>query len=132
MSIILNNPTVTVNNYPVPVIANSLSYSEGLGEQTLRMESTGGGNVEQLYSDNIEMKKSKVKWSMLPSINNIEIIRQWKLLANSNAITISAIDNVTLKDFTRTFAGCALINNYDVNLKGDGDIEIEFEGATAV
>lgn len=132
MATILNNPTVTVNNNPIPVKANSVSYNEGLGEQTLRVESTGGGNVTQVYADNIEMKKSKVKFSMLPTVTNIESARQWKILANSNAITITGIDNITLQTLTRTFASCALISNYDVNLSSDGDMEIEFEGASAV
>jgi len=132
MATILNNPTITVNNNPIPVKANSVSYTEGLGEQTLRVESTGGGNVTQVYADNIEMKKSKVKFSMLPTVANIESARQWKILANSNAITITGIDNITLQTLTRTFASCALISNYDVNLSSDGDMEIEFEGASAV
>ena len=132
MATILNNPTIMVNNNPIPLKSNSVSYSEGLGEQTLRVESTGGGNITQVYADNIEMKKSKIKFSMLPTITNIESVRQWKILANSNAITLSGIDNITKQTLTRTFASCALISNYDVNLTSDGDIEIEFEGVTAV
>tara|TARA_R110000868_G_scaffold389629_6_gene658962 strand:- start:737 stop:1135 length:399 start_codon:yes stop_codon:yes gene_type:complete len=132
MSTILNNPTITVNNVPVPVKSNTSSFIEGLGEQTQIVQSTGGGNVTLVFSDNIEMKKSKVKWTMLSTVENIEFARQWKILKNSNAITLTGVDNITQKILSRTFTSCAFLNQYEINLKSDGDFEVEFEGATAV
>ena len=132
METIFNNPTIMVNNNLIAFKPNSVSYNEGLGEQTLRVESTEGGNITQVYTDNIEMKKSKIKFSMLPTIKNIEFARQWKILANFNVITLSGIDNITKQTLTRTFASCALINNYNINLTNDVYIEIEFEGATGI
>lgn len=131
MSSIINNPTVTINNNPVPVIANSVSFDEGLGEQTIRIESTGGGNVTQVYADNIEMKKSKVNFSLLPTVTNINNARSWKLLKNTNAITISGTDSNTGDQITRTFTACCLISNYTINMKTDGNIDLEFEGNSA-
>jgi hypothetical protein len=132
MASIINDPSVVINNIPIPVKANSVSFKEGLGEQTLRIQSTGGGNVTQVFADNIEMKKSSVKFTLLPDSINPDRAREWKLLANNNTISISGVDNITQKSLKRTFTSCALIPNYEVNLSTDGDIELEFEGATAI
>ena len=50
----LANPLVAVNNDPVPVTPNSVMYTEGLGEQTIRAATLGGGQVQPIFSRNIE------------------------------------------------------------------------------
>jgi len=132
MASIINDPSVVINNIPIPIKSNSVSFTEGLGEQTLRTQSTGGGNVTQVFADNIEMKKSSIKFTLLPDSINPDRAREWKLLANNNTISISGTDSINQTSLKRTFTSCSLINNYEVNLSTDGDIELEFEGATAI
>lgn len=132
MPTIINNPSVNINNNPIPVSANTVKFQEGLGEQDLKVQSTGGGNVIQVYCDNIEQKISMVNFDMLPTVENIEAIRGWKNNFNKNTITLTGKDTITGKSVTRTFVGCALTNQYDVELSSDGKISLEFKGQTAV
>jgi len=127
---ILATPRITVNNTVIEYKPNSLSYTEGLGEQKMRTQSSGGNNVSTVYATDVESSISDIKFEMEPTEGNIEKIREWKLNANANTITIeSAQLNGT---FTRSFDNVALVNNYEVNTKSDGMISLEFKGtATA-
>ena len=132
MAIILNNPSVVINNNAVPVVANSVKFKEGLGEQDLKVQSAGGGHISQVYCDNIEMKISELSFDMLSTVDNIEAARGWKLNFNKNTITLTGTDTITNKTLTRTFIGAALTSNYDVELSSDGKLSLEFKGQTAV
>lgn len=125
-SIILLNPQVIINNVPVGVIPNSISYTEGLGEQIVRVFSAGGNNFQTAFGNNVESNMSTLKFSLIPTSDNVAIARVWKIRGNDNSITISD-DN-----FTRTFRQAALLNNYEVNTSQDGNIDLEFTGLTAV
>jgi hypothetical protein len=132
MASVINNPSVNINNNPVPVVANSVVLVEGLGEQDLKVESTGGGNVIQVYCDNIETKISQVNFDMLNTVQNINQARGWKVNKNLNTITITGKDSVTGDSVTRTIVGAALTNNYEIELSSDGKLSLEFKGQTAV
>lgn len=132
MSTIISNGTLTVNNSPVAYKPNSLVFTEGAGEQSIMTQSSGGGAVQTVYSNNVETNKSMVKFSILSTAANVDLVKTWKKNFNRNAITVSGSDPVTGAQFTRTFQTMALINNYEVNLVDQGDIALEFEGAPAV
>lgn len=132
MASILNQPSVIINNNPVPIVANSLKMKEGLGEQDLKTQSTGGGNVIQVYCDNIENKISEISFELLTTVENTEAARGWKLNQNKNTITIHGTDTITNAQLTRTFVGCALTENYDIEFSSDGKLAISFKGETAV
>lgn len=123
----VSTPIVIINNQVIAVIPGSVSYTEGLGEQTVRVQSAGGGSVQQVYSDNAETKFSTVKLSLINEIFNINSSRGWK--TNSNNNTISFVDD---DEFTRRFQFMALINDYDVKLSPDGSMDLEFHGMSAV
>lgn len=126
MSKVLSNPTVVVNNTPIPIIPNSFKYNEGLGEQKLRVESAGGGALNQVLSDDVEMKLGAFSFEMLNTEANIEEARKWKQNGNLNTVS------VTEGTFDRTFAGAALINNYDVSLAADGNLVLEWNSQQPV
>lgn len=129
---IFSNVTLNINNSPTGYVPNSLSYEEGLGEQSISTQSAGGGIVQTVYSNNVETNKSMVKFTMFSAgdatSNNIDLIKTWKQNGSANAITISD----TSSGFTRTFQNMALVNNYTVNLQDQGKIEVEFQGDPAV
>ncbi len=122
----LSNPTVVVNNLATPIVPNSFTFTEGLGEQTIRTQSSGGGSVEPVFSENVETNKSMVKFSVFNTAENIDLVKTWKQNKNANAIS------VTGEGLTRSFSGMALISNYEVNLGSDTTIDIEFEGQPAI
>lgn len=130
MAVQLANPLVTINNDPVAVTPNSVMYTEGLGEQTMRAASLGGGQVVPIYSRNIEQNFGSVTFEMPATIPNIAKARQWKANEDQNvvAITGATIDGT----LTRTFQRAAILNNYEVTLGSETNITIEFKTLQAV
>ncbi len=122
MSTQLSNPVVMVNNVQVAVKPNSVVYDEGLGEQNLRAASTGGNQVEQVYSENVESNFGMVKFEMPATIDNIANQRAWKI--NKNANLIQLMGNTPEGDFSRTFTQAALLNPIEVPLGSDTDIAL--------
>lgn len=126
----LADALVTINNVPVAIMPNSLVFTEGLGEQNIRAASAGGGQVEQIYSNNIESNFSKVNFSIPATVDNIAAARQWKANRNQNVVTIQG--QTPEGSVTRTFTQAAILNDYEVALGSETDIPIEFKSNQAV
>jgi hypothetical protein len=122
----LSNPTVVMNNLVVAIVPNSFSFTEGLGEQTVRVQSAGGGSVQTVVSNNVETNKSGFKYSLYNTIANIDLAKTWKQNLDANATS------VTGEGLDRSFSGVVLINNYEVNLGSDTTIDLEFESQPAI
>lgn len=131
MSIALADPSLVVNNEPVAIVPNSLKYTEGDGEQTMRAASTGGGGVEQVYSRNIETNFSKVMFEVYNDIDTIEDLRTWKKNLNANVVVITG-KTPDGKALRRTFNKAAMLNDYEVELGSDSTISVEFSSSTSV
>lgn len=131
MAIALADPSVVINNEPVSVVPNSVKYTEGAGEQTMRAASTGGGGVQQVFSNNIETNFSKVMFSVYNDIDTIGDLRNWKKNSNQNVVVITGKtpDGKTLR---RTFNQAAMLNDYEVALGADTTIDVEFSSNAAV
>jgi len=119
-------PTITINGITVPIAPNTFTFTEGKGEQSLEVQSSGGGTVESVYMDNAESKLSKVTFSMKNPAENIDLIRSWKSNLNNNSISAVA------EGFTRTFNNAALTSDYEVNLGSGVQIDLEFMSDAAV
>jgi len=126
MPIALANPTVLINNLSVAIVPNSCTYTEGKGEQSVRVQSAGGGSVQSVLSNDIETNLSMVKFDMSATAENIETILTWKNNANANVISISG------NGLTRSFANAALTNDYEVSLGSDSVISLEFKADAAI
>lgn len=131
MSIALADPTIVVNNEPVAIVPNSVKFTEGDGEQTMRAASTGGGGLEQVYSDNLEGKFSMVSFAVFNDIQTVEDVRAWKKNRNLNVVVLTGTtpDGKTLR---RTFNKAAILNNIEIALGSDTQIDIEFSSNAAV
>ena len=121
---------VTVNNDPVAIIPNSLDYTEGLGEQKTRAASAGGGQTEQIYSNDIESNFSTIQFAIPATIENIKRARAWKANRNNNVIQL--VGSNADGSFTRTFTQAAILNDYTVALGSETDIPVEFKSNPAV
>lgn len=132
MARVINNPTVTINNTPFPISANTFVYTEGLGEQKTKIQSAGGGNIDPVDADDIELKYSKMTIIALPTIPNIENLKQFKLLASNNVVQVSGKDSVTNQIITRTFTQARLVSDYNVELSTDGTISTEWNAKSAI
>lgn len=127
MSEALANPTLVINNIVRPVVPNSVTYDEGLGEQSVTAQSAGGNSVQSVYAQNVETNLSTLKFSLKNTPENIEAAREWKVLKNANAATLTGDGG-----FSRAFNNMAVTNNYEVNLGADTTIDIEMMGDPAV
>ena len=129
MSEAITSPQVEINGLSIAIIPNSFEFDEGLGEQTVKSQSAGGGSVEQVFFDDSETKFSMVKFDLYNTASNIELARIWKTSKNRNNINIT--DGAD-SDFSRTVKEAAVTNNYAVPLKNEGNISIELHGRPAV
>jgi len=125
MSIQLTDAAVIANNEVVGVIPNSVSFTEGFGEQVVRAVSIGGGKVEQVYARNLETNFGTLKFSLPTTPENVRLARQWKTNGNQNVFQIAG--STPEGTVTRTFTGAALCNDYEVPIGTEANIEIEIK-----
>lgn len=123
----LSNPTLTINNLTTPFVPNTLVYKSGKGDRTVRVQSSGGGSVQTVFSTDIETNKSMVKLSIVNPKENIDKLEDWQDLLDGNAILITA-DN----GFSKSFSNMTLITDPEIAFGSDTTIEIEFEGPPAI
>lgn len=128
---IIATPTLVVNNQAIFIIPNSCSFTEGYGEQSMRVQSAGGGVVSQVYSNNVETRLSALKFKLYSNPNNIDLAKGWKANANGNAISLTGQTRAGTY-LSRVFNNAALLNDYDVNTQTDGTIDIEFKSDQAI
>ena len=126
----LVDAAVLINNEAVAITPNSLKFTEGLGEQTMRAASIGGGKTEQLYAEDIETKYATIMFDLPTTPENIELARSWKANSNNNLVSLSG--RTAEKDFTRTFSQAALLSDYEIEIGTEGNISIEFKANTPV
>jgi len=124
------NPTITVNNNVVATNPNSVAYTEGFGEQNVRAASGGGGQIEQIYSENIETNFSMIKFELPATVGNIALAREWK--ANTNQNLVQMTGRTADGDVSRTFTQASLLTDYEVALGSDTNIAIEFRANPAI
>ena len=130
MGIQVANAAVQVNNNTVSIIPNTLVYTEGFGEQEIKAASAGGGQVEQIFSDNIETNFSMVKFDIFATTENIAIARGWKAAKNQNLVQFAG--RTADGNVTRTFTQAAILNDYEIELGSDGKISLEFKANPAI
>jgi hypothetical protein len=126
----LSDATVIVNNEAVGIVPNSLSFTEGLGEQNVRAVSIGGGKTEQVFARNVETNFSTVKFELPTTPENVALARAWKTLGNGNVVQIAGV--TAEGTLTRTFVQAALTGDYEVNIGTEANVEIEFKASTAI
>ncbi len=133
MGIALANPQVVVNNDPQTIKPNSLSFTEGFGEQVVRAASGGGASVIQILADDITDNFSEVKFSLDNTIENINLARSWKQQPGQNVIHVTGqiTDGTNTAIFSRSFTHATLTNNYDIALGADTQIDLEFKSDPA-
>lgn len=126
----LSDASFIVNNKRVVTIPNTIEYDEGLGEQDVKAGSVGDGEVEPIYSNDIESNISCAKCELPTTIEMIDLAREWKKNRNRNLVQIVGKDS-SGKKVTKTFRRAALVNNYPVQVGSDASIPIEFKSAPA-
>jgi hypothetical protein len=117
------------NNKPLPAgyVQSTLSYTLGLGETTVRT-AVNGNTTTRIISENLETKKSMLKFEIYPIDRNDETDPRpyvKNLKSNLGNNTFTAISN---KGKTLRFTGMVLMNDPEFADNPDGTIPLEFEG----
>ncbi len=123
----ISNPSLVMNNLAISIVGNSFSYTEGLGEQDVVVQSAGGNSIQTVFTDNVEMRYSDIKFDMQGTQENIDLIRAWKINENNNGMTGTDRDG-----WKRTFNSVVLTSNYEVGLGSDTVISLEFKSDPAI
>jgi hypothetical protein len=118
--------TLIIDNNVVGYVPNTLKFTEGFGEQSVRVQTGGGGSVQQVVADDVSMKQSSVMFEVEPTAANISLIRSIKNNQDGHVITISTTG------LTRTITGAVLTSNYEVSLGTEETIQLEFIGNPSV
>ena len=126
----LSDATFIVNDESVTTIPNTITFTEGLGEQSMKAGSTGGGGVEPIFSNDLESNFSNVKAELPSTPENIELVKGWKVNRNNNVVQI--IGETPEGTLTRTFARAALTSDYEVGIGTDATIPLEFKSSPAI
>lgn len=118
----LVDPVVSVNNETIYLVPNTFKFKGGFGESKVLPQSAGNGQVETVYSENIENKISEVQFELRVTPEAIEYIKSFKKNKKNNAITAQE-DTTNL-----TFTNMALTNDPEATFSAEGKISMVFQG----
>lgn len=124
----LNDITVLVNNAQIAYEADSLSWSDGFGEYSIRNAVAGSGQTEQIFSQDLKTKTGMVKFSIPSTPENEANKRAWKANLNNNVIELIGPPG---SRFTKIFTQAAILGDPETNAATDGSIELEFRSNPA-
>lgn len=119
----LSVPGVAVNNVPIEIVPNSLTFKMGTGETNVRSASAGGGSSRSVHSEDAESRIGMVKFSMYVTDETVNLAAEWK--ANTGANFVSLGQPATAP---KSGSNMSMINDPDFEATADGVVEIEFEG----
>ena len=124
----LNDIAIQINDVVIAYTADSLSWKDGLGDYLMRNAVVGGGQTEQVFSEDLASKVGMVKFSMPSTPENETNKRAWKLNKNQNVVELIGTSDSA---FTKIFTQAAIIEDPETNAGTDGQIEIEFKSNPA-
>jgi len=113
------------------VVGNSVSYTTGEGERSLKAAGTGGGKGVLTISENIETKISTAKFSVFSTVENVDLIDQSIKRLNNNVLVIAGTDRFG-NSLRKTFTNSVITNNPEFNLQQDGQIDVEISSDPVV
>ena len=119
MAFAISDPAVVLNNEPVNLAPGTVVYTEGLGEQSVRAQSSGNGSVDQVYSDDVTTHQSMCKFSIFNVIESIEL-----MLENAKTgIKDWTKRSVVNKTFDKGAAWNMLANPKSINALKNGEMK---------
>lgn len=124
----LNDIVVLVNNQQIAYTSDTLRWVEGQGEYNVRNAIVGGGQTEQIFSQDLATKVGKVMFSLPTTEENDALKRSWKANLNQNVVELVGPAGT---NFTKVFTQASIINDPECSAATDGQIEIEFSANPA-
>jgi len=121
---VLVTGTLIWNDKNLTIVPNSFVGNSGKGERTSEPQAIGGGAVVNIVSEDLSTKKSKFKFSLKTTTENIDIKDEMQDNFDSNVFRFVASDNKTY-----IYENATLINDPEENVSTDGVMDLEFESS---
>lgn len=125
----LSNPTAQINDDTISYTPNSLSYKLGGGDVNVRTQTAGGGAISTVVTENAESRMSMVKFGMLLTDTNRNLIRTWQEARATGGNTIRLSGDSS--QIPLSFTGMQLVTDPEYSVGSDGSVEVEFMGDPA-
>jgi len=119
--------TLYVNNNVVAYVANTLKTTSGKGERTVDAQVSGAGATENVTSEDVSTKKSKVMFDLKSTVENKTLARTWQNNFDANVIRV-----VHGSGASYIYQNATVINDPEFDLGVDGNASLEFEGLPEV
>ena len=118
----LSNPSVEIDDNPISIIPNSLSFKYGKGDKSVKTQSAGGNSIESILTEDAETKISMVKFKLRNTNVNLNLANTWT--ANVDGMTIRLSEG----DMSVSFRNMVVVTEPEVAIGADGELELEFQG----
>jgi len=128
MSTQLNDIIILVNDVQVAYTADSLNWKDGFGTYSVRNAVLGGGQTEQVFSQDLASKIGMVGFSMPSTTENEANKRAWKVNKNNNVVELIGPSG---SNFTKVFTQASILDDPKTDAATDGKIELEFNANPA-
>lgn len=126
----LTDATLIANDEAIGIMPNTLTFTEGFGEQDVRAVSVGNGKTEQIFARNLETSFSTLKFELPTTPENVKLARAWKAAGNGNVFQIAG--STSEGDVTRSFTQAVVTNDYEVGIGTETTISIEIKSNAAI
>lgn len=129
----LSNPELVINGEPFAIVPNSFEYDEGEPEKMVRAAVVGDA-VTQEFSKNVEEAFSEFKFSLYPSADNLDKVRELEKRDNTNTVTATAVEIVSgvEKTWRRSFKNASIAATVKKPLGADTVVELNWKSDAAV
>ena len=129
----ISNPEVVINGEPIPIVPNSFEYDEGEPEKMVRAAVIGQAVIQE-FSQNLEEAFSNFKFSLYSTAENLNKLREWSGLNNTNTVTCTGVETVlgVEQQWRRTFANATIATKPNKPLGADTVIEVTWKSDAAV
>jgi hypothetical protein len=118
----LTNAKLFVNNQRISYMPNSLKDTSGIGERTVSPQNLGGGDTENVVTEDISTFKGKIMFDLKTTEDNKANARTWQNNLDANTIKIEySSGKVSL------YENAVIVNDPERDNGVDGIISLEFE-----
>lgn len=128
--VILVDAAVEINNQPVTIEGNTISFVEGQGTSSVKAATRAGATV-MVASQDVTTRVAMIKFEMPASIQSTEQSRLFKALGVGLLVRISGQDSQG-NIFARTMRSGVMTNDPEKAIQNEGKIPIEISGCPLV
>ena len=128
--VILVDASVEVDDEALPVIGNTISYTEGLGESSVTAASQGGKPI-LVVSQDLTTKISMIKFEVPASVAMMNATRDIAARGFGRVVRMSGTDPAGNR-LGRTFKSGIMVTDPEKNVQNEGTIPLEFKSSPAI